>query len=134
MIKRFLFALALIGLCVFAVPASSASAFDIFGGADCSKSGAKAGDPTGSALCVSKDSGNPISGDDGAILKITNIVAFAAGVAAIIIIIVSGIRYIISDGDSGTKSKAKSSLVGAIVGLVDIVLVRTRIIYVVNNL
>lgn len=133
--RRFMFILSLLCLCVFAAPAPQASAaYDVLNGADCSKSGAKAGDPTASAVCVSKGGGDPISGQDGALLKITNIVAFAAGAAAIIIIIAGGVRYILSDGDSNKISQAKSTITGALVGLIVVVLARVIINYVVNRL
>ncbi|MBQ3294708.1 hypothetical protein IJG98_03240 [Candidatus Saccharibacteria bacterium] len=43
---------------------------------------------------------------------------FAAGMIAVVLIIVSGIKFITSSGDAGAAAKAKSSLVGTIVGLV----------------
>ncbi len=135
MIKRFLLIISL--LCLFVVaapPPPAAAAYDVFNGVDCSKAGAKAGDTTAAAVCVEKGSGDPISGNDGALLKITNIVAFIAGIAAIIMIIVGGIKYVVSDGDSGKISSAKSTLMGALIGLIIVVLARTLINYVVTRL
>ncbi len=135
MIKRFFLVLSLLCLFMVAAPSPPATAaYDVYNGVDCSKAGAKAGDPTASAVCVEKGSGDPISGDDGALLKIANIVAYAAGIAAIIIIIVAGIKYVVSDGDSGKISSAKSTIMGALIGLIIVVLARTLINYVVTRL
>jgi hypothetical protein len=45
-------------------------------------------------------------------------VYFLAGALAVIVIIVSGIFYIISNGDAGRVAKAKNYLTYAVVGLV----------------
>lgn len=56
------------------------------------------------------------------IQSVIEILFYVAGVAAVITIVVSGIRYITSDGDAGKASQAKQVLVYAIVGLVVVVL------------
>ena len=47
-----------------------------------------------------------------------NLVYFLAGLAAVIIIVVAGIMYAISSGDSGKITKAKNMILYAVVGLV----------------
>ncbi len=47
-----------------------------------------------------------------------DVVYFLAGAIAVIVIIVSGILYVISNGDAGKVAKAKNYLTYAIVGLV----------------
>jgi type IV secretory pathway VirB2 component (pilin) len=59
---------------------------------------------------------------DSPIQSVIEILLYVAGVAAVIVIVVSGIRYITSDGDAGKASQAKQVLVYAIVGLVVVVL------------
>lgn len=55
----------------------------------------------------------------GGILKnVINILLFFAGTISVIVIIVGGIRYITSDGDPGSASKAKNTIIYALVGLV----------------
>lgn len=135
MIKRFFLVLSLLCLFVVAAPSSpAAAAYDVFNGVDCSKAGAKAGDPTAAAVCVEKGSGDPISGDGGVLIKISNIIAFVAGIAATIMIIIGGIKYVLSDGDSGKISSAKSTIIGALIGLIIVVIARTLINYVVIRL
>lgn len=128
MIRRWLFALCLVSLCLFAAPLT-ASAFNPFGGVKCN-----AGNADKSAVCNGKTSQDPISGNNGILLKVADIVAFAAGAAAIILIIVSGIRYITSGGNAEKIATAKNTIIGALVGIVVIVLARSLILYVVNKL
>lgn len=130
-----LFFLTLLLAASFLVVPLQAAAFDPFsntnpsvGGIDCS------GDAANSAVCQDKNSGDPLTGNNGALLKIANIVAYVGGVAAIIIIIVSAIRYITSGGDAENISGAKKTLIGAIVGLVIIVLAKSLITYVVSRI
>lgn len=52
------------------------------------------------------------------IVSVLNTVYFISGAAAVIIIIIAGILYTISDGDSAKISKAKNAILYAIVGLV----------------
>ena len=77
---------------------------------------------------------NPITGTNGTLYKITTIVSTVAGIAAVFVIIISGVRYMTSGGDTQKVTAAKSTLIGAIVGLVIIVLAQTIITFVVRKL
>lgn len=102
---------------------------DIYGGVKCS------GDTAHTAVCRDKDPANdPLTGANGLLQKITNIVAIIAGAAAVIIIIISGLRYITSGGDSNAVSNAKNALIGALIGLTVIVLARALISFVLRKL
>jgi hypothetical protein len=117
----------------FAALPAQASAFDIFNtrqqGVDCSKTQNKE-----SAVCVSKTGQDPLTGTDGLLVKITSIVAFVAGAAAIIVIIVGSIKFITSGGDSNRISNARNTILYALVGLVVIVFAQTLVIYLVKKL
>ncbi|MEK7620836.1 MAG: pilin [Patescibacteria group bacterium] len=55
----------------------------------------------------------------GGVLKdVINIMLYLAGAIAVVMIVVGGIRYITSDGDPGAASKAKNTIIYALVGLV----------------
>jgi Type IV secretion system pilin len=49
---------------------------------------------------------------------ILDILLFGIGVISVVMIIVSGIRYSVSMGDAGNITKAKNSLMYAVIGLV----------------
>lgn len=113
--KRAFLMLALLLACcaggVLYLPAS-AHAFDVFGNA-CSAGG------TDSAVCQEKGNGktNPLTGSDGLLIKIANIIALIAGTVAVFIIIIGGSRYITSGGDASKVESAKSTVASAAIGL-----------------
>jgi hypothetical protein len=86
----------------------------------------------GSPVC-STSSADPLTGKNGIIVKATNIIALVAGVAAVIMIIVSGIKFITSQGDPSSVAEARKTIIYTAVGLVVIVLARTIITYVVSK-
>jgi hypothetical protein len=88
-----------------------------------------------SSVCASPSQHtDPLVGPNGLLANIANIVAYVAGAAAIIIIIIGAIRYITSSGDSNKVTSAKDTIFGAIIGLVIIILARQLIFFVVGKL
>lgn len=76
---------------------------------------------TASGACTGNDSAPcKATGDDIATLlgSVISLLLFIAGSAAVLVIVVGGIRYITSDGDPGAASKAKNTIIFALVGLV----------------
>ena len=59
---------------------------------------------------------------DAVLSNILNIVYYLAGGIAVIVIIVAGIMYITSTGDTGRVTKAKNMIVYSIVGLIFVAL------------
>lgn len=94
----------------------------------CTETGA-----TGSSVCTTKNS-NPIYGPTGIIVKITKIIAIIAGIASVIIIMIGGMMYITSAGDSGRASSARSTVLFALIGLVIIVAAQTIIVFVIDRI
>jgi len=68
------------------------------------------GDPAGTP-CQDKELG-------GFLKSIINLLLFVIGVIAVIMIIVGGIRYVVSGGDQSAITGAKNTILYAIVGLV----------------
>jgi hypothetical protein len=130
MLKRLILSLTMLFALVALAPVP-AHAADLFQGADCS------GDKTSkSAVCNSKvgQNDNPVSGTNGVILKITKIVAYIAGAAAVIVIMVGAIRYITAGGSAEKASSAKSTVINAMIGLAIIVLAASIISFVLNRI
>ncbi len=65
-----------------------------------------------------KDAGidSTISAND-VLMGILNTVYFAAGIVAVVVIIIAGIFYSISNGDPGKTKTAREAIIYAIVGL-----------------
>ncbi len=61
--------------------------------------------------------------------KIIDILSYIIGIAAIIMIIFAGFRYVTSGGDSGSVKNAKNTLIYAIVGLAIAALVQVIVIF-----
>jgi hypothetical protein len=74
-----------------------------------------------SAICKSTG-GDPLTGSAGIIHTATKIIAGLAGAAAVIIMVLAGIRYITSDGDAEQVSRAKKTIIFSAVGLIVIIL------------
>jgi hypothetical protein len=77
---------------------------------------------------------NSIYGKNGVIIKATNILAIVVGATATIVIMVSGLRYIFSSGDSNSISSAKRGIIYALVGIVIALAGRSIIAFILNKL
>jgi hypothetical protein len=105
-------------------------AFDLFGSNDCSKASL-------SAVCTSKNpAGNPdaILGSNGILTKVINLIAYIAGAAAIILIIIGSFRFVVSNGDSNAVSGARDTIINAVIGLIIIITARVIIFFVLRKL
>lgn len=70
-------------------------------------------DNSASTVCENKD-----ENANSLIKDLINVLLYVVGVLSVIMIIVSGIFYVISSGDAGRVAKAKNTLMYSIVGLV----------------
>lgn len=76
---------------------------------------------------------NAASNDLNQLVKtIVNILSVIVGIAAVIMIIISGLKYVTSGGDSGNIATAKSTLIYAIVGIVIVALAQFIVRFVLN--
>lgn len=67
---------------------------------------------------ISGDSDCKSGGFTNFLQKIINLLLFLIGAIAVIVIIVAGIRYVVSGGDQGQITGAKNTILYAVVGLV----------------
>jgi len=59
-----------------------------------------------------------VDGSQGVITKAVNIMLYIIGIISVIVIIYAGIKYAISAGDTDKVTRAKNTLIYAIVGLI----------------
>ena len=85
-----------------------------------------------SEVCQKKNS-DPITGPNGILTRVTNIIALIAGITAVVMIIIAGFMYLTSGGDSGKVTEAKHIIIYTTVGLVVIVLARSIILFVISK-
>ena len=73
-----------------------------------------------SGINSAKGTGAPdnVTEDDGLIKKVVNLLLWAIGIVSVIMIIIGGIRYAISNGDSNQVTAAKNTIMYAVIGLV----------------
>ena len=57
-------------------------------------------------------------GDTGVFKQVTNTILYIVGIVAVIMLIVGGIKYVVSGGDSKKVTDAKNTVLYAIIGLV----------------
>lgn len=67
------------------------------------------------------------------IQNVVSIISYIAGAVAIIMIIISGIRFTTSGGDSNSVSSAKTTLVYALIGVVIAALAQVLVHFVLNK-
>lgn len=86
-------------------------------------------------VCEQKDTtSNPLVGPNGTLLKVADILLFALGIISVIMIIIGGIKYITSGGDSGKTGSARNTILYAIIGLVVAALARPLIAFIIRGL
>ena len=131
MMKRFLTILAILSfnltLSFVLLPASTSAAYDP------TAQGCSAAGQANSPVCTSS-AADPISGSNGIINTVATIAAWAGGVIAVIIIIISGFRFINSGGDSGKVASARNGIIYSAIGLLVIIIARVIVSFVLNNI
>ena len=70
---------------------------------------------------------------DGMLKTAIDLFSLVVGVIAVIMIIVGGVKYITSGGDSGNVTGAKNTILYAVVGLVVVALAQVIVRFVLSN-
>ena len=65
--------------------------------------------------------------------RIINILTVIVGIAAVIAIIINGLKFITSSGDSNAISSAKNGIIYAIVGLIIVALSQVIVRFIINR-
>lgn len=116
--------LLMVGLAIV-MPAGTAQAVNFFEDA-CSRGG------EGSPACDATGA-NELTGSNGVITRVTNIIAVISGITAIGFMVYAGFTYVTSGGDTSKIGTAKSTIIYALVGLIIIGFSRTIILFVISR-
>ncbi len=121
------------------VPATNASAactttggLSLQTGANC----AQGTDQTGKAACLFAGGANNAAAGctgEGIFKTITNVLLFLIGAISVIMLIIGGIRYVVSGGDSSAVTGAKNTILYAIVGIVVAILAYALVNFVIGS-
>jgi hypothetical protein len=104
------------------VPVSAecdSSELSISSGADCGQGN---GQPT-----------DLFNGDQSMFKRITDVMLFIIGAISVIMLIVGGIRYVVSGGDQGAVQSAKNTILYAIVGVIVAILAYAVVSFVTQS-
>ena len=74
--------------------------------------------------------GNPII---ATIKTIINILSLAVGVASVIVIVVSGLRMVLANGDTKAAEQARSGILYALVGIVVTLFAQAIVLFILNR-
>lgn len=77
---------------------------------------------------------NAIYGPNGIITRVTKLMSMAVGIAAVIVITIGGLQYVLSTGDPSKTAKAKNMILFAVVGIVIAVMAQSIVVFVLNKL
>ncbi len=88
----------------------------------------------GGTPCAASGSNNSPGQDEIANIAkvVVNIISLITGIAAVIMIVVAGVKFVTSGGESSAVSSAKNTLVYAIIGLVIVALAQLIVHFVLN--
>lgn len=81
-----------------------------------------------------KGCGDAQDGVNSIIRTAITLLSIIAGIIAVIMLIVSGLKFITSEGDASKAASARQSLIYAIVGLVVVVVAQVIVRFVLGNL
>lgn len=120
-------ALALSVAGVFAPTANAADDLTLSGGANTAKG-------SDQVSCLFGTTAEGCEGNTGIFRTIVNVVLFLIGAISVIMLVIGGIKYTVSNGDSNAVTSAKNTIMYAIVGLIIAILAFAVVNFVIANL
>lgn len=84
---------------------------------------------------AARGQGQPLDlfGVGGTFSTITNVLLFIIGAVAVIMIVIGGMRYVLSGGDSSQITAAKNTILYAIIGIVVAILAYAAVNFVIGS-
>jgi cytochrome bd-type quinol oxidase subunit 2 len=79
------------------------------------------------------DPANASSSVETVIKTVINLLSLIVGIVAVIMIIIGGLKYITSSGDSNNVTSAKNTILYAVIGLVIVVLAQVIVRFVLDK-
>ena len=80
-----------------------------------------------------KDQSPKLFGRNGIFQTVTNVLLFLIGAVSVIMLIVGGIRYVLSGGDSTAVTAAKNTILYAVIGIIVALLAYAIVNFVVTS-
>lgn len=77
---------------------------------------------------------NGIYGTNGILAKTATVLSIVVGIVCVIAIIIGGLRYVLSGGDTQQTANAKNAILYAIIGLVITIAARSILVFVLGRI
>jgi hypothetical protein len=87
----------------------------------------------GAASARGVDQAATLFGNTGIFTSVTNVMLFIVGAISVIMIVIGGLRYVVSGGNSSNVTAARNTILYAIVGLVVAMLAYALINFVITS-
>lgn len=87
----------------------------------------------GAGCAQGTDQQSDLFGTNGIFKTITNVLLFLIGAISVIMLIIGGIRYVVSGGDSTAVTSAKNTILYAVVGIVVAILAYALVNFVISS-
>lgn len=87
----------------------------------------------GANCAKSEEQQTDLFGEAGVFKRITDVMLFLIGAISVIMLIIGGVRYVLSGGESGKVSEAKNTILYAVIGVVVAILAYAVVNFVVNS-
>lgn len=124
-------------LCLLAPAPAALAAYNPLGDACSAQTSTTTPTPaaTKSSACdPSVNGSDPITGPSGILHKAAVIISYIAGVTAVILAIISGFQYITAAGDPQKAASARSVLMGAVIGVLIVLVAQGILQFVLKSL
>jgi hypothetical protein len=95
--------------------------------------GAEGGLAGGASSAKGEDQQENLFGEGGLFQTITNVLLFVIGAVSVIMLIIGGIRYVLSGGDSSAVTSAKNTILYAVIGIVVAILAYAMVNFVITS-
>jgi hypothetical protein len=79
------------------------------------------------------DQATDLFGSAGIFTTVSNVMLFVVGAISVIMVVIGGLRYVISGGNSGNVTAAKNTILYAIVGLIISIMAYAIINFVISS-
>ena len=87
----------------------------------------------GAAAAKGKDMATDLFGQTGTFRTITNVMLYLIGAISVIMLIIGGLRYVVSGGDSTAVQNAKNTILYAVVGIIVAILAYAVVSFVITS-
>lgn len=93
------------------------------------------GGGSGSAACEAADPNEgALLGAEGVVTRAVQFIVYIAGALSVVLVVLGGIKYATSNGDSGNIQSAKNTVIYALVGLIVAVFAQAIVSFVLSRL